>query len=96
MTTKAFEITFERQRRDFVSDTIMSHHSEDTFAAGSDSFREPGNYKRTTKRIEDGHKLCNDLMTLVTERAEIEKMYSKQLKTWAVKWNNLIEKGKDH
>jgi hypothetical protein len=28
--------------------------------------------------------------------AEIEKMYSKQLKTWAVKWNNLIEKGKDH
>jgi hypothetical protein len=71
----------------------MSHHSEDTFAAGSDSFWEPGNYKRTTKRIEDGHKLCNDLMTLVTERAEIEKMYSKQLKAWAVKWNNLIEKG---
>ena len=72
----------------------MSHHSEDTFAAGSDSFWEPGNYKRTTKRIEDGHKLCNDLMTLVAERADIEKGYSKSLKMWAVKWNNLIEKGK--
>jgi hypothetical protein len=33
-------------------------------------------------------------MSLVAERAEIEKMYSKQLKTWAAKWNNLIEKGK--
>jgi len=32
-------------------------------------------------------------MTLVSERAEIEKGYSKQLKTWAAKWNNLIEKG---
>lgn len=52
-----------------------------------------GNYKRTTKRIEDGNRLCDDLMKLVSERAEIEKMYAKNLKEWAKKWNNIIEKG---
>ena len=74
----------------------MSHHSEDNFtSACSDSFWEPGNYKRTTKRIEDGNKLCGDLMSLIGERAEIERNYAKQLKAWANKWNTIIEKGKD-
>ena len=67
---------------------------EDNFtSACSDSFWEPGNYKRTTKRIEDGNKLCDNLMSLVAERAEIEKNYAKQLKAWANKWNTSIEKG---
>ena len=72
----------------------MSHHSEDNFMAGSDSFWEPGNYKKTTKRIEDGNKLCTELAQLINERAEIEKSYAKSLKVWAAKWNNNIEKGK--
>lgn len=74
----------------------MSHHSDDGAVAGSDSFWEPGNYKRTTKRIEDGEKLCRDLILLVQERANIEKEYAKQLKTWSTKWNKVIESGPEY
>ncbi|XP_060532593.1 protein kinase C and casein kinase substrate in neurons protein 1 isoform X1 [Cylas formicarius] len=75
----------------------MSHHSDDNMLiATSDSFWEPGNYKKTTKRIEDGYKLCSDLVTLVSERAEIEKNYAKALKVWSKKWNDLIEKGPEY
>eukprot|EP00095_Tigriopus_kingsejongensis_P003897 maker-scaffold296_size217904-snap-gene-1.16 protein:Tk03897 transcript:maker-scaffold296_size217904-snap-gene-1.16-mRNA-1 annotation:"protein kinase c and casein kinase substrate in neurons protein 2-like isoform 1" len=74
----------------------MSHHSEDVFVASSDSFWEPGNYKRTSKRIEDGQKLCSDLMTLISERAEIEKVYAKNMQQWAAKWQNIIEKGPEY
>ncbi|XP_015834800.1 protein kinase C and casein kinase substrate in neurons protein 1 isoform X2 [Tribolium castaneum] len=75
----------------------MSHHSDDNMLiATSDSFWEPGNYKKTTKRIEDGYKLCTELMTLVNERAEIEKAYAKSLKTWSKKWNDSIEKGPEY
>ncbi|XP_031623917.1 protein kinase C and casein kinase substrate in neurons protein 2 isoform X2 [Contarinia nasturtii] len=75
----------------------MSHHSDDQLLqAGSDSFWEPGNYKRTTKRIEDGYKLCTDLQTLIHERAEIEKAYAKSLRAWSKKWGELIEKGPEY
>jgi len=75
----------------------MSHHSDDgMLMPGSDSFWEPGNYKRTTRRIEDGEKLCKDLILLVQERANIEKEYAKQMKTWSTKWNSIIEKGPEY
>lgn len=75
----------------------MSHHSDDQLLqAGSDSFWEPGNYKRTTKRIEDGYRLCTDLQTLIQERSEIEKGYAKSLKAWSKKWGELIEKGPEY
>ncbi|XP_076056490.1 protein kinase C and casein kinase substrate in neurons protein Synd isoform X9 [Oratosquilla oratoria] len=80
-----------------IARSRMSHHSdENVMLASSDSFYEIGNYKRTTKRIEDGNKLCDDFMKLLQERSDIEKMYAKSLKEWSKKWNNIIEKGPEY
>lgn len=75
----------------------MSNHSEDAILLSvSESFWEPGNYKKTTKRIEDGFRLCNDLVQLIQERCDIEKNYAKSLHSWSKKWNDTIARGPEY
>ncbi|ELT91899.1 hypothetical protein CAPTEDRAFT_20646 [Capitella teleta] len=70
--------------------------NEEVLQPGSDSFWEVDCFKRTVKRQDDGFRLCQDLMQLIQDRAEIEKHYAKSLKTWSKKWHDSIEKGPEY
>ena len=73
----------------------MSEYSEESMLSSEGSFWEIGQFRRTVKRVDDGHRLCNDLMLLLQERSEIERKYSKSLKHWSKRWNELIDKGRN-
>ncbi len=48
------------------------------------------------KRCEDGYKLCNDLVQMIADRADIEKAYANSLKAWSKKWNDFLLKGSEY
>ena len=66
---------------------------EDEFGGTENSFWEVDNYKRTVRRLEDGQKLCDELMKLIRDRAQIEKDYAGKLRSWSKSWSDRIDKG---
>ena len=81
-------------------DTSGSFKSEEDLLKydepNTESFWDIGNYRRVVKRIEDGLRLCTDLMKMAQERSEIEAKYAKNLQNWSKKWEEVISKGPEY
>lgn len=80
------------ERGPFKSETDLNKFSEPK----SNSFWDIGNYRKVVKRIEDGLRLCNDLVKMTQEKAEIESKYAKNLQNWSKKWEDTIVKGPEY
>ena len=55
-------------------------------------FLQVGKYNRAVKRCDDGNKLTTDLVSMINERAELEKTFAKMLKSWSKKWSDYLAK----
>lgn len=55
------------------------------------SFWDYKQYLRTVKRTDNGNKICSELCVLLHERAEIEKIYSTNVKKWSNKLMAFIQ-----
>jgi len=69
-----------------------SNPDNELFLAQTDSFWEIGKYNRAVKRCDDGNKLTTDLVSMINERAELEKTFAKMLKSWSKKWSDYLAK----
>ncbi len=64
--------------------------------ASTDSFWDIGNFRRVIKRIENGARLCSDLVKMAQERIDIEAKYARGLHQWSKKWEDVISNGPEY
>ncbi|XP_028414568.1 protein kinase C and casein kinase substrate in neurons protein 1-like [Dendronephthya gigantea] len=80
----------------------MANSGDETVPINSDAsgansnFWDVNYYKTIVKRMEDGAKLCEDFMKMITERAEIEALYSNKMRTWSKKWEENHKKSTEY
>jgi len=55
------------------------------------NFWDVNSYKRTVKRTDDGARLCDDLLKLLAERAEIEGLYATKLEGKSYKRSDVVK-----
>ncbi|XP_071956822.1 protein kinase C and casein kinase substrate in neurons protein 3-like [Antedon mediterranea] len=61
------------------------------------SFWDIDQYRIIIERIENGFKSCDDFMSMIQERAELEVQYAKKLRRWEEKWTtNVLKKGYEY
>lgn len=92
-TKDAWELHSLRSK---MSDGDVGNSRDSLDDAPPDSFWEIGMFKRTVKRIEDGDRICDQMIKFIHERADIEEMYCRKLREWQLRWAKSLEKSPEY
>nr|CDS30681.1 protein kinase C and casein kinase substrate [Hymenolepis microstoma] len=74
----------------------MQSNESDADNTTTASFWEPNQYIRTVKRVENGNKLCTELIAMVQERSDIEKAYSANLQKFGSRLETFLKSGLEY
>uniref|UniRef100_A0A8D2IQ40 Uncharacterized protein n=1 Tax=Varanus komodoensis TaxID=61221 RepID=A0A8D2IQ40_VARKO len=55
------------------------------------SFWMPNHYQSTVKRLDDGYRVCDQIVACFQERAKIERSYALMMEEWTRKWQPLVD-----
>ncbi|XP_026533282.1 protein kinase C and casein kinase substrate in neurons protein 2-like isoform X1 [Notechis scutatus] len=84
----------ESNKEDGKGDTMSVIYSE--VAADeptTNSFWMPNHYQNTVKRLDDGYRVCDQIVACFQERAKIERNYALMIDEWTRKWRPLVDAG---
>lgn len=51
---------------------------------------QPNHYQSTVKRLDDGYRVCDQIVACFQERAKIERNYALMMDEWSRKWQPLV------